>query len=144
LIFLTELLGPTTSPLRRPMHLQQVTTALIMITSHYEFRYPRRHLYATIIVRIFFGRAAIGVGGQHLLLPPFAYAPGCKFIILSASNQGRQENINDIYQRYKIMIVSSQVSKLSDGAKILPKILTLYRCCATTSQTTDTDGRLMP
>ena len=38
LIFLTELLGPTPTPLRRPMHLQQVTTALIIITSHYDFR----------------------------------------------------------------------------------------------------------
>ena len=37
-IFLIELLGPTRTPLRRPMHLQQVTTALIIITSHYESR----------------------------------------------------------------------------------------------------------
>ena len=38
LIFMTELLGPTPTPLRRPVHLQQVPTALIIITSHYEFR----------------------------------------------------------------------------------------------------------
>jgi len=38
LLVLTELLGPTPTPLRRSMHLQQVTTALIIITSHHEFR----------------------------------------------------------------------------------------------------------
>jgi len=74
--------------------------------------------------------------------------------------QGWHENINDICQRYfqninlyyyylltflihANLTQTAQVAKLLDGAKILPKILTLWVGRNNVTDT-DTDGRLMP
>ena len=85
-------MGPTPTPLRRPMHLQQVTTYNSVDNNNFPLRIqvaPEAFVRYTIIVRKIIGRAAIG-GGQNPLPPlptPLGTLQKSKFKLLHSSMQ---------------------------------------------------------